>query len=298
MVTSSMNEVIHMHFGAVLPHNEIPSDPAAVRAYLEGLERLGVTHLLAYDHVLGADRDREGGFTGPYDKHVAFHEPLTFFAYAAAVTSRLEFMSAVLILPQRQTALVAKQAAEVAVLSGNRLRLGIGTGWNRVEYEALNEDFRNRGKREADQVRLLRRLWSESSIDYQSAYHRVDKAGINPRPSAPVPVWFGGSAPAVLSRCAELGDGWVPLGAPNDDSRGALEAIRAHREQAGKSMTGFGVQAQAQYAGGHPERWRSHARRWAEIGVTYLAIATQNAGPTDVDGHLNRIGEYLAAVGG
>jgi probable F420-dependent oxidoreductase len=293
-----MNEVTNMQFGAVLPHNEIPADPAAIRAYLEGLERLGVTHLLAYDHVLGADRDREGGFTGPYDKDVAFHEPLTFFAYAAAVTSRLEFMSAVLILPQRQTVLVAKQAAEVAILSGNRLRLGIGTGWNRVEYEALNEDFGNRGKREADQVRLLQQLWSESSVSYESAYHRVDKAGINPRPSAPVPVWFGGSAPAVLQRCAELGDGWVPLGAPNDDSRAALEAIRAHREQAGKPMTGFGVQAQAQYAGGTPERWRSHARRWEDIGATHLAIATHNAGPADVDGHLNRIGEYLAAVVG
>ena len=285
-----------MRFGAVLPHNEIRSDPVAIRAYLEGLERLGVTHLLAYDHVLGADRDREGGFSGPYDKDVAFHEPLTFFAYAAAVTSRLEFMSAVLILPQRQTALVAKQAAEVAILSGNRLRLGIGTGWNRVEYDALNENFRNRGKREADQVRLLRRLWSESSLSYQSDYHQIDRAGLNPRPSAPIPIWFGGSAPALLERCAELGDGWVPVEGPNERTKGFLETIRSHREKNGRSMDGFGIQAQAQYSGGNPERWRSHAQRWEALGATHLAIATHNAGPTDVDGHLTRVEEYLTAV--
>jgi probable F420-dependent oxidoreductase len=370
--------LLAMRFGAVLPHNEIRSDPVAIRAYLEGLERLGVTHLLAYDHVLGADRDREGGFSGPYDKDVAFHEPLTFFAYAAAVTSRLEFMSAVLILPQRQTALVAKQAAEVAILSGNRLRLGIGTGWNRVEYDALNENFRNRGKREADQVRLLRRLWSESSLSYQSDYHQIDRAGLNPRPSAPIPIWFGGSAPALLERCAELGDGWVPVEGPNERTKGFLETIRSHREAdqvellrrlwseetlsyespfhtveraginprparpipiwfggtsdaalarcgrvgdgfiplgganeasraaiatirdhreaAGRSMDGFGIQAQAQYSGGNPERWRSHAQRWEALGATHLAIATHNAGPTDVDGHLTRVEEYLTAV--
>ena len=287
-----------MRFGAVLPHNEIGSDPVAIRAYLEGLESLGVTHLLAYDHVLGADRDRPGGFSGPYDKDTAFHEPLTFFAYAAAVTSRLEFMPAVLILPQRQTALVAKQAAQVAILSGNRLRLGIGTGWNKVEYDALDEDFHTRGTREADQVRLLRRLWAEHSISYRSEFHTVDQAGLNPLPSAPIPVWFGGSAPALLARCAELGDGWVPLEAPNDTSKAALETIRAHREANGQSMDGFGVQAQAQYRGGTPERWQRHARQWEDLGATHLAIATHNAGPTDVHGHLSRVEEYLAAVRG
>lgn len=287
-----------MQIGAVLPHNEIGSDPVAIRAYLEGLEGLGVTHLLAYDHVLGADRDREGGFSGPYDKDVAFHEPLTFFAFAAAVTSQLDFVSCVMILPQRQTALVAKQAAEVAVLSNNRLRLGIGTGWNEVEYEALNENFHNRGKRQADQVKLMRQLWSESSFSYHSDYHTVTKAGINPRPTQLVPILFGGSAPALLERCAELGDGWVPLGGPDDRSKRCLETIQAHREKSGRSMDGFGIQAQAQYGGGTPERWRTHAERWEALGATHLAIATHNAGPTDVDGHLARVGEYLAAVRG
>jgi probable F420-dependent oxidoreductase len=285
-----------MKIGAVLPHNEIGTDPGAIRSYLQGVEALGMTHLLIYDHVMGADRNRPGGFTGPYDKDVAFHEPLAFFAFAAAVTSQIELITAVLILPQRQTVLVAKQSAEVAVLSNNRLRLGVGTGWNTIEYQALNESFGNRGRRQAEQVDLMRRLWAEDSLTYQGEFHRIEAASINPRPSHPVPIWFGGSAPALLRRCGELGDGWVPLGGANDKSAQALDTIRVHRESVGKSMDGFAVQAQAQYAGGDPERWRKHAGRWKDLGATHLAIATHNAGPTDVEGHLARIAEYRDAV--
>src|SRR3954447_20486158 len=156
-----------LQFGAVLPHNEIGTDPGAIVHYLQGLEELGVANLLAYDHVLGADPDRPGGFRGAYDKDVAFHEPFTFFAFVAAVTTSVELVTTVLILPQRQTVLVAKQAAEVAVLSGNRLRLGIGTGWNAIEYQALNENFHDRGRRQSEQVELMRRLWSDDCLDYQ-----------------------------------------------------------------------------------------------------------------------------------
>jgi len=202
----------------------------------------------------------------------------------------------VLILPQRQTVLVAKQAAELAILSGNRFRLGVGTGWNELEYVGLNENFRNRGRRQGEQVELMRRLWTEDSIDYLGDYHRIDLAGIKPRPSAPIPVWFGGGAPALLKRCGELGDGWIPLGAPNERSAEAIATIRAHRERAGLSWDGFGIQAQAQYGGGTPERWATHAGKWRELGATHLAVATHNAGPTDVDGHLARIAEYLEAV--
>src|SRR3954469_24217863 len=186
-----------MQIGAVLPHNEIGTDPAAIRAYLEGVEDLGMTHLLIYDHVLGADPNREGGFSGPYDKDVQFHEPFAFFGFAAAVTSRIELVTTVLILPQRQTVLVAKQAAEVAILSGNRLRLGVGTGWNTVEYQALNESFHNRGKRQAEQVELLRKLWTEESLTFEGQFHTVEHASINPRPARPVPVWVGGTRPAA-----------------------------------------------------------------------------------------------------
>jgi probable F420-dependent oxidoreductase len=285
-----------MLIGAVLPHNEIGTDPGAMKAYLQGVEDLGMTHLLIYDHVLGADPDRPGGFRGAYDKDVAFHEPFTFFAFAAGVTQRVELVTTVMILPQRQTVLVAKQAAEVAILSGDRLRLGVGTGWNTIEYQALNESFGNRGRRQAEQVDLMRRLWSEDTLTYDGKYHTVDRAGINPRPSRPIPIWFGGSSPVVLERTARLGDGWMPLGSPNDTSRDAIETIKGHREAAGLSMDGFGIQAQAQYAGGTPERWQGHAAKWEALGATHLAIATHNAGPTDADGHLARIAEYRDAV--
>jgi len=287
-----------MQLGAVLPHNEIGTDPAAITAYLRGVEELGMTHLLIYDHVMGADPDREGGYSGPYDKDTAFHEPLTFFAYAAAVTTSIELVTTVLILPQRQTVLVAKQAAEVAILSNNRLRLGVGTGWNKVEYQALNEDFTNRGRRQAEQVELMRKLWTSDAFSFDGRYHTIDRASINPLPSEPVPIWFGGSAPALLERCAVLGDGWMPLGGANDKSAALLDEIRERRLAAGKSMDDFGVQAQAQWGGGNPDRWRSHATRWQEIGATHMAVATHNAGPTDVDGHLARIAEYQAAIAG
>jgi probable F420-dependent oxidoreductase len=285
-----------MQLGAVLPHHEIGTDPGAIVAYARGLEELGVTNLLVYDHVLGADRDRPGGFEGVYDKDVAFHEPFTFLSFVAAVTTTIELVTAVLILPQRQTVLVAKQAAEVAVLSGNRLRLGVGVGWNTVEYVGLNERFSDRGRRQAEQVELMRRFWTEDSFTFAGEFHTIEAAGINPRPTEPIPIWFGGSAPAVLERCAVLGDGWVPLGTPNDTARERIDTIRTRREAAGLSMDGFAIQAQAQYAGGDPDRWRTHASRWRDLGATHLSIATHNAGPTDVDGHLRRVAEYLDAL--
>ena len=289
-----------MEIGAVLPHHEIGTDPGAIRAFAQGAEELGCTHLLIYDHVIGADRNRPGGFQGPYDKDVSFHEPFVTFGFIAGVTERIDLVTAVLILPQRQTVLVAKQAAELAILSGDRFRLGVGVGWNEIEYQSLNEDFRTRGRRQAEQVDLMRRLWSEDSFSYDGEFHTVDRAGINPRPSHLIPVLFGGSAPALLERCGRLGDGWIPLGTPNDTSRQHIETIRAHREAAGLSMDGFLIQAQAQYAAGDPERWRTHATRWRDLGATHLAIATHNAGPTPagpgVDGHLARVAEYVAAV--
>lgn len=285
-----------MEFGVVLPHNEIGTDPGALRAWAQGVEALGASHLLIYDHVLGADPNRPGGWRGPYDKDVAFHEPFTTFGYLAAVTERIELVTTVLILPQRQTALVAKQAAEVALLSGDRLRLGVGTGWNQVEYEALNEDYGSRGRRQAEQVQLLRRLWQEETFSFDGEFHKVSAAGINPRPARPIPIWFGGSAPALLKRCAELGDGWIPLMGANDAARECIERIAGHRRAAGLTMDGFGIQAQAQYQGGNPDRWASHAAKWRELGATHVAIATHNAGPTDADGHVARLEEYLAAV--
>ena len=287
-----------MQTGAVFPHNEIGTDPGAIKAYAQGVEAMGITHLLIYDHVLGADPDREGGFRGPYDKDVAFHEPFTTFAFIAGVTDKIDLITTVMILPQRQTVLAAKQAAEVALLSNNRFKLGIGVGWNELEYVGLNETFNNRGRRQEEQVDVMRKLWSEDSLDYTGEYHRIDKASINPRPSKTIPIWFGGSAPALLDRVARLGDGWIPLMGANDKAKACIDTIKRTRKAAGLSFDNFGIQAQAQYAGGSPERWRKHAEAWREMGCTHLAIATHNAGPTNVDGHLARIGEYQQALQG
>ena len=285
-----------MEIGAVFPHNEIGTDPQAIKDYAQGVEELGVTHLLIYDHVLGADRDRPGGFEGPYDKDVAFHEPFTTFAFIAAVTKNLDMITTVMILPQRQTVLVAKQAAELAILSNNRFKLGIGVGWNTVEYTGLNENFKNRGKRQEEQVELMRLLWESEVLEYKGDYHHIDKASINPRPSKSVPIWFGGGAPQLIERCADLGDGWIPLMGPNEAARKTLAAIKEKRESKGLDWDNFGVQAQAQYAGGDAERWNKHAEKWRNLGASHLAIATHNAEPTNVDGHLGRIKEYLNAV--
>ena len=285
-----------MEIGAVFPHNEIGTDPQAIKDYAQGVEELGVTHLLIYDHVLGADRDRPGGFEGPYDKDVAFHEPFTTFAFIAAVTKKLDMITTVMILPQRQTVLVAKQAAELAILSNNRFKLGIGVGWNTVEYTGLNENFKNRGKRQEEQVELMRLLWESEVLEYKGDYHHIDKASINPRPSKSVQIWFGGGAPQLIERCADLGDGWIPLMGPNEAARKTLAAIKEKRESKGLDWDNFGVQAQAQYAGGDAERWNKHAEKWRNLGASHLAIATHNAEPTNVDGHLGRIKEYLKAV--
>ena len=285
-----------MEIGAVFPHNEIGTDPQAIKDYAQGVEELGVTHLLIYDHVLGADRDRPGGFEGPYDKDVAFHEPFTTFAFIAAVTKKLDMITTVMILPQRQTVLVAKQAAELAILSNNRFKLGIGVGWNAVEYTGLNENFKNRGKRQEEQVELMRLLWESEVLEYKGDYHHIDKASINPRPSKSVPIWFGGGAPQLIERCADLGDGWIPLMGPNEAARKTLAAIKEKRESKGLDWDNFGVQAQAQYAGGDAERWNKHAEKWRNLGASHLAIATHNAEPTNIEGHLGRIKEYLNAV--
>lgn len=286
-----------MDIGAVIPHHEIGTDPGAMRAFAQGAEEMGMTHLLIYDHVVGVDRNRPGGFEGPYDSDTAFHEPFVLFGFLAACTQRVELVTAVLILPQRQAVLVAKQAAEVAMLSGDRLRLGVGVGWNTVEYDALGEDFHTRGRRQAEQVELMRRLWTEDVLGFDGEFHRFEHAGICPRPAAPIPVLFGGSAPSLLERCARLGDGWMPLGSPNDKSADRIAELRRLREAAGLPWDGFEIRAQAQYAGGDPDRWRGHAEKWRDLGATHLAVATQNAGPTDVDGHLARIAAYQAAVG-
>jgi probable F420-dependent oxidoreductase len=290
-------EEILMQLGAVFPQSEIGNDPGAIAGFAQAVEELGFTHLLVYDHVLGADPDRPGGWRGPYDKDTPFHEPFVLFGYLAGLTRRIELVTTVLILPQRQAALVAKQAAAVDVLCGGRLRLGVGTGWNQVEYQALGVPFEKRGARQEEQIALMRALWKDDAISFDGRFHKVTKAGINPRPArGSIPIWFGGGADALLDRAARIGDGWMPLGGANDQSRKSLERIREGLAAHGRDASRFGVQAQAQIRGGDPERWRNHADAWRTLGATHLAIASMNAGLRSPDDHVEAMRRWKSAV--
>src|SRR5579862_9048183 len=199
-----------MHIGVIFPQNEIGTDPDVVRDYARTAEDQGYKHLLAYDHVLGADPRNRPGWTR-YTHASLFHEVFVLFGYLAAITTKLELVTGVLILPQRQTALVAKQAAEIDILSRGRLRLGVGVGWNSVEYEALGQNFRDRGKRIEEQVDVLRALWTQDVITIDARWHHIVEAGINPLPvQRPIPIWMGGDAEEVLRRIARIADGWFP----------------------------------------------------------------------------------------
>src|SRR5262249_9055819 len=193
---------------------ELGGDPGALRAYGQRVEELGFTHILVYDHVVGADTEVHQNWQGPYDIDTTFHEPFVMFGFLAAVTS-LELVTGVIILPQRQSVLVAKQAAEVDLLTGGRFRLGIGVGWNPVEYVALGEDFTNRGKRSEEQVEVMRKLWTERSVTFDGKYHTVTGAGLAPMPNQrAIPVWFGAASDRALERAGRLGDGWFPIVGP------------------------------------------------------------------------------------
>jgi probable F420-dependent oxidoreductase len=282
--------------GVVFPQTEIGNDPAVIRDFAQAVEEMGFNHLLVYDHVLGADRDRPGGFAGPYDKDTPFHEPFVLFGYLAGLTQTIELVTGVIILPQRQAALVAKQCAEVAVLSGGRLRLGIGVGWNAVEYEALGESFSNRGQREEEQVEVIRSLWENETVDFEGRWHRVPHAGINPRPESKIPIWFGGTADPLLERAARIGDGWLPLVPPDDRGKSAADKIRQHLEAAGRDPADFGIEPQARIAGGNPERWRKHAGGWRELGATHISIVTMGAKLSRPEDHLKAASEWRDAI--
>lgn len=284
-----------MELGAVFPQTEIGDDPAAIRDFAQAVEAMGLTHLLIYDHVVGADPSRFGDRQVPYTKDSMFHEPFVTLGYLAASTTSIELVTGVIILPQRQTVLVAKQAAQVDVLSGGRLRLGIGTGWNHVEYEALNENFHNRGKRQEEQVALLRDLWANEVVDFEGTWHTVHQAGINPRPKRTIPIWFGGAHPALIDRAARIGDGWMPQ-VPADEAAAAVADILDRREAAGHPRTGFGIQVQARLREGDPDQWAETAASWRAAGATHMSATSMNAGLDGLKAHLQAIEEWQRAV--
>ena len=285
-----------MQIGVTFPQSEIGADPRAIRDYAQAAEDLGYEHLLAYDHVLGADPSNREGWRG-YTHETMFHEPLTLFCYLAAVTQRLEFVSGVIVLPQRQTALVAKQAAEVDVLSSGRLRLGVGIGWNAVEYEALGEDFNTRGARIEEQIEVMRLLWTREVVSYEGKYHRVTDAGINPLPvQRPIPVWMGARADVGLRRTARVADGWFPLGPLDDRMREAVERLRGYVEEAGRDPNSVGIEARLDVAKISQEEWLPQTEAWRSIGATHISVNTMNAGLASPEDHIESIRRYKEAL--
>lgn len=268
-----------MKIGAVFPQTEFGNDPIALRDYTQTVEALGYTHILAYDHVLGANPNRPGGWQGPYTDQTPFHEPFLLFSFMAAVTQKLEFATGIIILPQRQTALVAKQAATLDVLSGGRLRVGIGIGWNEVEYMALGEDFHNRGKRIEEQVDLLQQLWTQPLVTFQGQWHTVPDAGINPMPvQQPIPIWFGGHAEAVMRRVAKSGAGWMPNYRSAGDAQPTLAILDRYLAEAGRSRAEIGIEPRLNYGDGMPEGWRTALEEWAAAGATHFSLNTMGCG--------------------
>jgi probable F420-dependent oxidoreductase len=286
-------------FGAVFPQTEIGEDPARVRAFAEGVVELGFHHLMAYDHVLGADREHHQHLVGPYRAEHEFHEILVLFGYLAAIAPRLELVTGVIIGPQRQTALLAKQAAEVDILTGGRFRCGLGIGWNDVEYEALGMDFSNRGRRFAEQIDLLRRFWTEPVFDYEGRWHKVTAAGINPLPvQRPIPIWIGGSAERALERAARLADGFFPQRPLEGGWPATLDRMRQWAEEAGRDWSSFGIDQRITISADGPEEWRATAEEWRDLGATHITLATMGGGFQTPDDHLKRLREGRLALEG
>jgi len=287
-----------MRIGAIFPQLESGVDSGAIRDYAQAVEDLGYSHLLTYDHVLGAGTANRPNWRGAYNSDSLFHEPFVLFGYLAAITHRLELVTGVLILPQRQTALVAKQATEVDVLSGGRLRLGVGVGWNPIEYTALNEDFATRGARSEEQIAALRALWQSTSVTIDGKWTHIRDAGINPLPvRRSIPIWLGGQAEPVLRRVGRLGDGWFPQMAPDEQARAMLERIHTAAREAGRDPAAIGVEARLSPGQTPQKEWVSYAEAWRTLGATHLGVNTMGAGCDNLGDHIALLARVKQELG-
>jgi probable F420-dependent oxidoreductase len=285
-----------MQYGVVFPQTEFGTDPAAVRDYAQAVEALGFSHVLAYEHVLGVDPNQPGR-QGPYSNQDAFFSPLLLFSFMAAVTTTLEFVTGILILPQRQTALAAKQAATLDVLCGGRLRLGVGVGWNAAEYVALGQDFRTRGRRVEAQIELLRRLWTEPLVDYSDEWDTIPNAGINPRPiQGPIPIWLGGDSEPVLRRVARLAEGWLPNTRSVETVEAALGRLDGYLAEAGRTRAEVGVEPRMNLTGG-PDDWAEATGAWEATGATHLSVNTMGGGLATPQAHVETLRRFAEVVG-
>src|SRR5215472_15537575 len=289
-----------MKIGVVFPQTEIGHDPAVIRDYAQAVESLGYTHILAFDSVVGANPERPGGWDSQYDYRHAFHEPFVLFGFCAGVTRHIELVTGIIVLPQRQTTLVAKQAAAVDVLSSGRLRLGVGVGWNEVEFEALGENFENRGKRIEEQVDVMRRLWTTELVTYEGQWHRVPDAGINPLPvQRPIPVWMGGDSEVVIRRAARLGNGWItlPTFRPGPAGQETVDQLHGLIRQAGRDPAAFGIEARMALATTPPEERATEIAAWRAMrGITHLCVNTMRLGLSGPDGHVKALERFKKDV--
>ena len=280
-----------MKLGAILPQTEIGNDTGAVRDFIQAVEAIGFDYMGIYDHVLGADTSVRPGWRGFYTSADPFREVFVLYGYAAGITSRIELSTCIVILPQRQTVLAAKQAAEIDLLSGERFRLGIGIGWNDVEYTGLGEEFHNRGARVVEQVELMRKLWAEDVVTFDGKWHTVEAAGILPRPRRQIPIWFGGTDERVLRRTVDIGDGWFPLEA---GERGIelLRKLRAIAVEQGRDPATIGVDVRIPMAGTDEGSRAALVESWRAEGVSHMAVVTMRAGHKTVDDHIDAIRRF------
>jgi probable F420-dependent oxidoreductase len=286
-----------MDIGVVFPQTEVGGDPGAVRAFGQAASDLGYSHLAAYDHVLGADLSVHGDIGGPYTIDDPFREPLCMFSYLAGFT-KLAFATSILIGPQRQTALLAKQAAEVDLLCGGRFRLGLGIGWNKMEYDALSVPFDQRGAILEEQVAVLRALWTHKRVDIDSRFHKIEAAGLAPLPrQRPIPIWIGAHGPAALRRAGRVADGWFPQFRPGGGLEAALDVIREGAAEAGRDMSTFGFEGRVEYRNGDLDTVAKHVGRWTDAGASHLSLITMHANLQGVDGHIGALEAMAPLLG-
>ncbi len=287
-----------MRIGVAFPTTEIGTDPAVIRDFAQAVEDLGFDHITAIDHVLQAATPEANDWRSYYTRDNAFHEPFVLFGFIAAVTRRLELSTAILILPQRPAILVAKQAAELDVLSAGRLRLGVGIGWNALEFDALGQNFRNRARRIEEQVALMRALWTNETITFDGEWHTVDESGLNPLPiQQPIPVWFGAFEAPAIKRAGRLGDGWFlnPRVAPGAEAKNQIAVFRKAAEDTGRDPSALGIDATLHIGGGGPDDWVQQAADWQTQGVSHVTLRTMYAGLTTPDDHIDALKRFKAA---
>ena len=280
-----------MKIGVIYPQIELGGDPKAFDAIGRAVESLGYAFMAMFDHVIGAVHEgRDPPLWGPYSERDPFHDPFVAFGYLAAITERIEMVTGILVLPQRPTVLVARQAADVDLLSGGRLRLGVGVGWNPVEFDALGQDFNRRGQRLSEQIPLLRRLWSESPITFSGGFDHIDRAGLNPRPRRRIPIYCGGVSEPAYRRAAKLADGFIFGGQLEGSVLPAWAKMKALLAEEGRAVDGFGADFQIPTGTGVPSTI-DLLRRWQDAGGTHAAVRTMGLGFTTVQQHIDHIAE-------